>query len=369
MKRVLFIIPTLDTGGAEKVLLDIVNNIDPQKYKVEILLIFNFGKLLPLFPEYVRIRYLFDRQYFSQRQQRLFAHFPVLRDWLVCYAAGKVLGGERFDTIVSFMEGMALLVHNYVKRKADRNISWVHCDLLKDHWTKRYFRGDRHEARCFSAMDEVVLVSQAAMDAFVSVFPEVTSAKTVILNPVDVAHIRREAGAGSVEKNRFTILNVGRLVEVKRQDRLLRVVRILNDRGRDVDLWLVGDGSNRMALEKLAEELNVTGHVKFWGCESNPYIFMKSADLFVMSSDSEGYSLVIAESLINGLPVLSTPAIDAGAWGGAVVGTSFDPESIADEVDKFINDPGLREEYSNRSLKKADDFDIETTMNQIYSKL
>lgn len=76
--------------------------------------------------------------------------------------------------------------------------------------------------------------------------------------------------------------------------------------GFDFELWILGDGEQRTNLNRYIKDNRLGCYVKLWGFKSNPYKYLKVCDYFISSSRSEGFSLVIAEAMILGLPVLST---------------------------------------------------------------
>lgn len=67
--------------------------------------------------------------------------------------------GEKYDTIISFLEGRSLVYHSFILKQGIRHLSWVHVDLFNFHWTKRYFKSNKHEKKCYELMDDVIFVS------------------------------------------------------------------------------------------------------------------------------------------------------------------------------------------------------------------
>jgi len=132
----------------------------------------------------------------------------------------------------------------------------------------------------------------------------------VIHNPIDISRESpREARSGPAEywgdSVGARLLTVGRLKKVKNHALLLRAVArlkgVLNFR-----LVIVGDGECELELRTLVEELGLSEDVRFAGFQSDPAPFYQSADVFVLSSDYEGFGNVIVEALACGTPVVST---------------------------------------------------------------
>lgn len=180
------------------------------------------------------------------------------------------------------------------------------------------------------------------------------------------------ASEESVPKDRFTIVNVGRLHKEKRYDRFVEVISELVKRGKDVDGWIVGQGEDKPVIEEQIRSLGLEDRITFWGFQRNPYKFMRSADLFLLTSDYEGFSLVTGEALSSGVPVVATevtgPTEMIDGKNGVLV--PLEVNSIADAVEKFIGNPDLVEEYRRRSLRSAAVlFDADATLRKIEDKL
>lgn len=180
-------------------------------------------------------------------------------------------------------------------------------------------------------VDGVVGVSESTLAQVVD-FYGLGVPSTCIPNAIDpgalIAARSREAvrsGAGVPIEGRV-LLFVGSLTEEKRVDRLLRLMRRVCEAVPDAHLWLVGDGPLRGELERHAEELSVTPCVHFLGTQANVATFMKAADLFLLTSDSEGMPAVILEAGLLGLPVVATRV------GGL-------PESVLDGKTGVLVDP------------------------------
>ncbi|MCE3027886.1 MULTISPECIES: glycosyltransferase [unclassified Salinicola] len=137
----------------------------------------------------------------------------------------------------------------------------------------------------------------------------ITPAHSVIIpNLCDIESVRRQAEAPIELPSRSFIVHVSRLSRVKRQDWLIRAYR---EAQIEEDLVIVGDGAKRPELEALVDELGLRQRVHFVGSQTNPYPWMKHARLFVLSSHSEAFGIVLAESLICG-----TPCAAIGCPGG-----------------------------------------------------
>lgn len=171
-----------------------------------------------------------------------------------------------------------------------------------------------------------------------------------IPNPIEIENRREEAASilpflpSAAEKTEEPILLfVGRLKAVKNIPLLLRAVRLVNEI-RPVQLLIAGDGYQRDELEKLAEELGIASRVHFLGFQSYCGPLYQKADVFVLSSDSEGFGNVIVEALAEGCTVVSTDCpygpreiLDHGKYGYLCpVG---DEEALSEAILRAINMP------------------------------
>ncbi|GBE02658.1 N-acetylgalactosamine-N, N'-diacetylbacillosaminyl-diphospho-undecaprenol4-alpha-N-acetylgalactosaminyltransferase [bacterium BMS3Abin08] len=166
----------------------------------------------------------------------------------------------------------------------------------------------------------------------------------------------------------MVIVTVGRLVYQKGFDILLKAFHMMRGQVRS-RLLIIGDGAEREGLVNLAKQLNISKDTIFAGYKSNPYRYMRESTVFCSASRYEGFSIVILEAMVLGLPVIATdcpsgPAeiLDSGRHG--ILVPPEDPEAIADKLLRVLPDIELRRTLSGRSLLRAQDFNLETFLEQ-----
>jgi glycosyltransferase involved in cell wall biosynthesis len=155
------------------------------------------------------------------------------------------------------------------------------------------------------------------------------------------------------ETDLLTLLCVGRLAAVKDHATLLRATALAVKRGVRLQLWIVGDGPERSALEREAQALGLIEQVIFYGEQTNVSRFFNSADAFVMSSVSEGLPVSLLQAMSVGLPGITT---DVGGMGevvklagcGITVPES-DPENFASAICRMAASEELRKTFSGRA--------------------
>ncbi|WP_071145199.1 glycosyltransferase [Bacteroides ihuae] len=368
-KKILFVQQNLKGGGAEKVLVDILNNFDYRTYDITLILIENSGIYANQVNSNVRVLSLIGengmRLYGALKKKHLFS----IIDIFLSKKLKKILDTESFDTIVSFMEGIGARCHSYIFNRAKRNITWVHIDLELKNWALSDFRSLEEQKLIYEKMDEVIFVSDGAKDAFNRLFH--TSRNKIIYNLIDVKQIINKAEDGGVEHSKFTFCNVGRLAEQKRQDRIIEVARIFKEKSVPAEFWLVGTGALEEQYKESVRQSKLEDYVKFKGFQTNPYKFLNAADVFLLTSDSEGYPLVVCEALCLGKPIVSTDVTGPHEIlnDGSGVLTPKDPKIIAETLLSLYSNPKMLNDLSIKAKDKCGIFNIKRTMLEIYSVL
>lgn len=375
MKRYLFIDGQLNGGGAERVLIDILRNFDFVHNKVTLLQVNAGGTLVNEIPREVNVvaawpGYTRGYSVAYRCSHWLSWDYPLRRSLL------KAINGQHFDVAISFLEGMPLKMHAMITSVANRNYSWVHCDLDKDRYDVDQFRKGE-EIRAYNKMDGVVCVASDTAKAFQRRFPDCTAEIKVVYNPIDIAKLKKltsseELGVRSevlFHPHLFTIAVCGRLTAPKKLDRVIRLARRIKDEALPIKIQLIGDGDLREELGVRSEELGVTDIVEFLGFQRNPFPYVKAADMLLSTSGYEGFSLVICEAMALSIPVVATKTagpmeiLDNDKYG---LLCDHDDESIYQAVKKMYEDAELRCHYAEVGKERVKDFSVEKTMVAIY---
>jgi glycosyltransferase involved in cell wall biosynthesis len=144
-------------------------------------------------------------------------------------------------------------------------------------------------------------VSRGVKEDFINIFGSKSSIKT-IHNPIDVEAVKHGANEFVTDYEGY-IVHVGKFKAQKRHDILIKAYALAKIPQK---LILVGTGDLLPEVKNLVKELRIENKVIFAGFQKNPYPFIKNADLMVVSSDFEGFSIAILEALALGTPVIST---------------------------------------------------------------
>ena len=362
MTKILFIYGPLGGGGAERVLIDLLHNLDYTKYEVDLCLIINQGVLLTEVPSNVTIIPLW---------QKYTLYYKValrMSQWFNSnYMFKRVLNHKitrKYNVEISFLEGMPLKLHALMRSTA-KKISWVHCDLFNFPYQASLF-AKTEELQAYNKMDVIVNVSNDAKMAFEKRFPACSIERTVVYNPIDCKKIIKLADEnGLVKSKNFTIIIVGRLTMPKKIDRVIRLAARLKSEKYAVLFQIVGDGELKNELVELAAQLEVLECIEFVGFVKNPFPYIKNADMLLLPSGFEGFGLVVCEAMVLGIPVVATKTagpteiIDQNLYG---LLCDHDDESIYTAVKQMIDDELLRNHYKTVGYQRAAHYDIENTV-------
>lgn len=372
-KRVLFVINSLWGGGAEKVFQTLLCNLDKDKYDVTVYSV-NQARIAAPYPtDGVKYRYLFGQLAksglgrFKQRlinKLKLTVYYHLSPSWFY-----RLFVRGRYDVEAAFIEGYATRVVSGSTNKRSKKLAWVHIDLEKNHWTDVAYRSRKEEESVYSRFDSVPVVSKSVYASMKSLYPKLETL-LVVHNPIDEKFICSQSAAFKAKfpSAAIKLVSIGRLESQKGYDRLLPIVKRLVDEGYDLSLTILGDGSQRQSLESYIGANGLSERVSLLGFQSNPYPWLVGADLFVCSSRSEGYSTVVTEALILGLPVITTDCagmdelLGSGRCGMIV---DNDDEALYNGLKSLVANREKIDE--NRSLVSecGKDFNLQSLMSQI----
>ena len=371
MKKILIFVDSLNAGGVTKVLLDLLENINREKYDITIMALYNNGMYKDKIKEYGKFKYCFDipepndnslkanlyRKYWGG-MLRLPEKF--MYKWFV---------KEKYDIEIAFIHGWSTKFISGSNNKKSKKIAWVHADLVTWDRVDGVFKSLEHHKKAYSKFDEVICVSQTVKEGIEKKY-NVKNAK-VLYNPINrekILKLSNEKIDDINHSNKFKLISVGRLSKEKGYDRLLRVVKKLVNEQIGCELLIIGSGKEYDKLNSYIKNNNLEYNIKIVGYKENPYKYVKSSDLFVCSSLSEGYSLVIAESLVLGIPVVSTKCsgpieILRNGENGLLVENS--EEGLYKGLKEIINSNELYINYKNRAVKEGTKFGVDNFIKSV----
>ena len=299
-KKILFFHFDLGGGGAEKVLVNLLNNLDPNKYEITLFLLFKNGIYIKDLNKNIRLKYLFNRRPFRGLAQILKLFSPRLLH--------RFLIREKYDIEIAFLHRLPLRIISGSPVKS--KYAWVHTRITSREGYFSCFRSMREAEKCYLSFKKVAFVSVSAKESFLKVTGWNRMKCMVVHNVVDSKDIIKRSQERidfHINKNEVNICSVGRLTAIKGFDRLIRCLKNLIENGyNNWHLYLMGKGEEEDSLKTMVHDFNLNQKVSFMGFSSNPYKIVSKMDLFVCSSYDEGYSTAVTEAIILGVPVLTT---------------------------------------------------------------
>ena len=379
--KLLFRHRSMEMGGVEKVMLSIVNNLNPEKFEITVCLNLNQGELRNEFPPHIRKLYLAEgKEDFSkniilqkiqlyQRKKKLekLRKNPEIID--------KKHLKEYFDIEIGMTYNDFESVLNS-SNKNSKKIGWFHSEInvpgLKPLLPEIL--------KQFPQFDVMVYCSQKIKDLMHIHHPDLHFPREkVIINAISIEEIKVKA-AEKIDpfSEKPSFVSVGRLHYRKGYHKLIEAHTKLIREGHDHQILIVGEGEHRQNLEKLIKENKVERTFILLGNKMNPYPYIKNADFFILPSESEAWPLVIAEALILQKPIIATDTGDVSMMiapekTGILI--PYKVEEMYYSMKRFLTDKPLISDLKSNLQNIEDQFDnnkifesIEIMMEQILEK-
>ena len=361
MKKVLFLIHDLGPGGAEKVLVNLVNNLNTEMFDVTVIALFGGGINEKNLKSHVHYRAVFPVSIPGNSHiMKLFS--PQLLHRLIIK--------ERFDIEVSYLEGPSARIISGCKDLSTKLVSWIHTEKDSINSVAESFRSYKEAVCCYNRFHKTIGVSQRVKDAFKKnanlqhepiVLYNTNESESIRQMSMELSGIRREPGV-------INWCGVGKLVPSKGYDRLLRIQKRLIEEGYRVHFHALGIGPMQGELESWCKENGIADSVTFWGYKSNPYKYVANCDLFVCASHVEGFSTAATEALIVGTPVCTVDVSGMKEMLGENneygIVTTNDEEALFDAVKELIDEPDKLAFYAEKAKLRGYFFSKERTIQE-----
>ncbi len=371
-KQLLFIMPDLGSGGAEKALTTLLNLFDYEAYDVDLFLFRRQGLFLPNVPPQVNVTdggkdyELFDgsasacikssikKLNFSLAANRI-KYITALKSGnqtAVWSCIKKALSGtdKHYDVAVAYLEGNSIY-YCVDCVDADVKIGYIHNDYNGLGLDKNFDRP------FFEKLDYLVSVSDECVNVLKENFPEYENKIRLMLNIVSPT-VLKSLGNDNAEEYKNTkakkLLTVGRFSSQKGYDMAVAAADILNRKGYDFRWFAIGKGQLEEQIKEQIKSLGLEEKFILLGEKSNPYPYINNCDVYVQPSYFEGKSIAIDEAKIFAKPIVCTsfPTVyDQLADGETALLAEINAESIAAKIEMLLNDDSLCKTLSD-NLKK-----------------
>lgn len=372
---VLFLIPTLTGGGAERVLINLLNRIDTQRFRIDLVVVMNKGDFWQEIPAGIHTHVLFQSPYIARLLNKLHVRFHI--NFLYRKMVRRKLQQQHYDVGISFSDGSYTDILFFLQDRISWKVSWVHSCYTSYQAVKRLYSGRNKQhiidSRC-KKLDEIVFVSHNAKKEYMDLFGEYPNMR-IVYNVIDKYNILRKSEehlAEPFDTKVTNIITVGNLLPVKGYMMLIDAVKILVDKGHTLKVRIIGKGPLEKALNTEIRQKGLEHQIELTGFRSNPYPYMAKSDIYVMPSKSEAFPMSLIEAMVAGLPVVTTDCsggmeiTDNGRYG---LVSSFSPVAFAENIETLLTDDKERAYFARLAVLRAAQFDEENIIQQVYEIL
>jgi glycosyltransferase involved in cell wall biosynthesis len=322
--RILFFIPFMNGGGAERVVLTLLSHLNRDKFEPILVMMKREGRYLSLIPDDIEVIDL-------KASQARFAIFKII----------KIIKEKKPDIVFATLAYLNLIIA-MIRPLLDKNILFIARESntvsvrnKREKYPKLF---DWLYKKVYKNFDKIVTQATYMRNDLIDNYGLDARKMVTIYNPVDYEKI--EAASLCEEDvslpKKYNLLAVGKLGYQKGYDILLPIIGRLDS---SYHLTILGEGADKDKLQKQAQELGIESQVTFAGFTHNPFAYMKKADLFILSSRYEGLPNVVLEANAVGTPVV---AFDAPGGTGEIVKegengflvSPFDEVAFATSIEK-----------------------------------
>ncbi len=364
-KKILFINGHLNVGGVEKSLVDILRNINYEKFEVDLLLLEELGDYKDEIPEQVDIifhclkntygplipcllRCIRQKDWFSLRMRLIFLMMKFFGQDRIKLARKLLTSDKHYDCVVGFRSGICTQIASFAVN-AEKRVTWWHYGDFNVP-VKEY-------SEIVDVCDSVVSVSQSCADMLKEKIPNISDKLIVIPNMIDIDLLEKKCGTISpytVEKTH--IITVCRISPEKHVENIIYAAKELKSKGYDFCWHIVGDGILKSHIQDLAIQNNLSNFLIFEGSKVNPYPYVKYAFLYVHPSYVESQGITILEAMALGVPCVITKSrgpceFIKNGENGLLVEQS--PEALTQGVINILDDSSLYNFIKHNSVCPA----------------
>lgn len=340
-KSLLFCSYSMDLGGIEKALLNLVNRIDLNKYNVTIILEKKEGVFLNQIKSGINIKelkvsenkILILRKIINYLRKLIYKIFNYnIYDFSCCYAT------------YSYSANLLARI------SSSNNSIYVHSDYSNLYNNEEYM--NFFKTRHINEFKHIIFVSNESKNNFINNFSYLKDKTIVINNFINIDEIEKKSREKIKEKkktNENLFVFIGRLDDSsKKVTRAINMIKEIDN----TSLWIIGDGPDKKMYENYRDELNLKDRVVFFGKKDNPYPYMMQADYIILTSDYEGFPVVYLEAILLDKNIITTiptsdDKIDIKNYAYIV---SKDEKEMVKEVKKILKKPSSKKSINLNEL-------------------
>lgn len=367
MQKVLFLIHDLGQGGAEKVLVNLVNNMDYSKFDITVMTLFDSGENRQFLGSNVKYKTWCKKMIpGNSRLMKLFS--PEMLH--------KLIVKERYDIEIAYLEGPCARVISGCCDQSVKKLAWIHIEQHTAERAATSFRSVSEAKECYRRFERIICVSQTVKQDFAQAL-QIPVPHEVLYNTNESDKILRfsqeAVDQGMMDSDAIKLVGVGKLLKSKGFDRVARIVKRLKEQGYPVYFYILGEGPERSRLQEYIQQNGLEDSVTLLGYQLNPYKYVAKCDLFVCASFAEGFSTAATEALIVGIPVCTVEVsgmkemLGEDNEYGLVVENN--DEALYQGIKRFFVEPGLLEHYTKQAEIRGKEFSTEKTVQAVENML
>ena len=389
-KNVIIRSGSLRMGGLERVLIEVLQNIDKKKYNLTLVIDDDCGednifeKDIPKEISYyfLKSQKLIEKtNYYKLRRKNIlyklmYNIYMNIETYIKSKNIKKLIEKlGKIDVFIDYDAGATKYIENI---EADKKVVWIHNSIpnLKKSESKIKRFGKRLEK-----YDRIVAICDEMKEELKDIYPNLKDKIIRIYNPFNFSRVLnlKDDMSELTEKDK-ELLNEDYCIAISRLDivqkdykTLLKAFKILKSKGINKKLYIVGDGPSKEEIENMIKEYDIIEEVKLLGRFKNPYVWLNNADFFIHSSKYEGFGLVLIEAAIldkliisSNCPVGPTEILENGKSG--ILFNVGESEELAEKIEKVLNDKNLRNKYILSMKERRENFKKENVLKE-YEKL
>lgn len=366
MLKILFLIHDLGQGGAEKVLVNLINHMDRSKFDISVTVLFGGGVNEQFLAPDVHFHAIFPKE--VPGNSKLMKLLTPKQLHTLCVK-------EHYDIEVSYLEGPSARIVSGCQNPNTKLVSWIHAEQHTMDKLAGSFRSKIEARKCYHRFDQTICVSQYVHDDFCRLL-DFQMPCQVLYNTVESEKIlagARDAAPELMDDGKIRLIAVGTLKQSKGYMRLLSIIKRLQEGHKSVHLYILGIGPLQREMEAYIRQNKLHNAVTLLGYQTNPYKYVSKCDLFICASFGEGFSTAATEALIVGTPVCTVEVSgmkemlgENNDWG---VVTENSEDGLYDSIKRLLDTPGRLAFYKEKAAERGRTFSTENTVRAVENML